>query len=207
MNTNNDFYKNCFTEIEKGKVNSKFNKTTMKCFDSEDNKFSMDCEGNLVVNSIITRETNNLETNFEAIYPIGSVYISVNDINPSTLFGGTWEQITGRFLLGCGANESNTTPYWGDCDAASLNCPLCETGGEIKHTLTIAELPQHNHQLFKNVPYGMPYNDTSGVSLGGTGKINYGESYSPFSVGITGGGNSHNNMPPYLAVSIWKRVA
>lgn len=208
MSTNEEkFYNNCFTEIEAGKVNSKFNKTTMKCFDSEDNKFSMDCEGNLVVNSIITRETNNIETNFDVIYPVGSVYISVNDINPSTLFGGTWEQIKGRFLLGCGLNESNTTSYWGNCNAGSHNCPLGETGGEAKHTLIVEELPQHNHQLIKNVPYGMPYNDVSGTNVGNGGPLHYQESYEPFSIGNTGSGWEHNNMPPYLAVSIWKRVA
>ncbi len=208
MNTNEEkFYNNCFTEIEEGKVNSKFNKITMKCFDSENNKFSMDCEGNLVVNTITTREINNLETNFDAIYPVGSVYIAVNDINPSTLFGGAWEQIKGRFLFGCGENESNTTTYWGNCVASSYNRPLGETGGEPKHTLTIEEMPQHNHQLIKYVPYGIPYNDTANVSLGGSGKINYGESYEPFRIGNTGSGWEHNNMPPYLAVSIWKRVA
>ena len=73
MNTNDDLYlKNCFTEVEEGKINSKFNKTTMKCFDSEDNKFSMDCEGNLVVNSIISRETSpTTGQTIDQIYQVG----------------------------------------------------------------------------------------------------------------------------------------
>lgn len=36
---------------------------------------------------------------FDKIYPIGSIYISANSINPHNLFGGVWEQIKGRFLL------------------------------------------------------------------------------------------------------------
>ena len=48
MNSSDEkFYNDCFTEIEEGKVNAEFNKATLKCFDSKDNKFSMDCEGNL----------------------------------------------------------------------------------------------------------------------------------------------------------------
>lgn len=37
---------------------------------------------------------------FQPYFPVGSVYISVSDINPATYFGGTWERIKGRFLLG-----------------------------------------------------------------------------------------------------------
>ena len=42
---------------------------------------------------------------FDKIYPIGSIYISANSTNPHDLFGGTWEQLKDRFLLGCGTKE------------------------------------------------------------------------------------------------------
>lgn len=189
MNTNNEFYANCFTEIEEGKVNSKFNKTTMKCFDSEDNKFSMDCEGNLVVNSIITRETNNLKTDFDAIYPIGSVYIAVNDINPSTLFGGTWEQIKDTFILGCGDKYQNGS-----------------IGGEESHTLTINEMPNHNHNISKRTAPQKDFN--FGLDVMHFSGDYYDDSYRiTMETANVGGNTSHNNMPPYLAVYIWKRIA
>ena len=131
--------------------------------------------------------------------------MSMVETNPSILFGGTWEQIEDKFLLSAGSiYESGTT------------------GGSVSHnhvtgncSLTIEQMPQHNHQLIKNVPYGMPYNDTEELPMGAGGPIRYQESYSPFLVGHTGGNQPHNhgntgnsdNMPPYLVVYVWKRVA
>lgn len=67
------------------------------------------------------------EGTLNAIYPIGSIYMSVNSTNPSQIFGGTWEQIKDRFLLACGNTYSNGA-----------------TGGEANHILTIAETPTHS---------------------------------------------------------------
>ena len=80
-------------------------------------------------------------------YPIGSIFLSVNNTNPSQWFGGTWEQIKGRFLLGQGANVSNTTNYWGTYNANTCNFPNGEMGGEPTHTLTQHEMPSHSHNV------------------------------------------------------------
>lgn len=69
-----------------------------------------------------------LNDKWETIYPIGSIYMSVNNVNPSTVFGGTWEQIKDKFLLACGDTYNNGA-----------------TGGEATHTLTSDEMPSHNH--------------------------------------------------------------
>ena len=61
-----------------------------------------------------------------SIYPIGSVYISTSAVSPADLFGGTWQRIQGRFLLGADSTYS----------AGS-------TGGEETHTLTVDEIPAH----------------------------------------------------------------
>ena len=67
---------------------------------------------------------------FDLLYPIGSIYLSTNNVNPGTLFGNTWEQIQDTFLLAAGSTYS----------AGS-------TGGEANHTLTESELPGHTHTL------------------------------------------------------------
>ena len=64
------------------------------------------------------------------IFPIGSIYTSINSTSPATLFGGTWEQIQGRFLLS--ANSSYTAG---------------STGGAATITLSTANIPSHNHSV------------------------------------------------------------
>lgn len=122
-------------------------------------------------------------------FPIGSVYISVAEVNPSNFFGGTWEQIKDKFLLSAG-----------DIYKAG------NTGGEATHKMTVDEMPTHSHGLNKNVPYGIPYNDTNGTACGAGAGVFYHESYNPFTINNTGGNKAHNNMPPYLAVYMWKRT-
>ena len=65
-----------------------------------------------------------------AVYPVGAIYMSVNAANPGTLFGGTWEQIQGRFLLG-----------------ASSGHAAGSTGGAETVKLTGAQLPAHTHTV------------------------------------------------------------
>ena len=117
---------------------------------------------------------------WQTIYPVGSIYMSVNSTNPGTLFGGTWEQLKDVFLL-----------------AASSTYAAGSTGGEANHTLTIDEMPSHTHNIGANSgfrdessPYSYPHPGTKTKASG-----------------ATGGGQPHNNMPPYLAVYMWKRTA
>jgi len=62
------------------------------------------------------------------IYPVGSIYMSIVESDPSTLFGGTWERIEGQFLIGCNSTYPNGT-----------------TGGTTNTTLAVANLPGHTH--------------------------------------------------------------
>lgn len=131
----------------------------------------------------------------DIIYPIGSIYISVNPISPSVYFGGTWEQIKDRFLLACGSTYSNGS-----------------TGGEATHKLTINEMPSHSHDMDEHSYGGGGYKNKMGIRQDGGGSSHWTPqyaqttSYSTYKPTNTGGSQAHNNMPPYLAVYIWKRT-
>lgn len=143
-------------------------------------------------------------TNFvlDNVYPIGSIYMNVNSTNPGTLFGGTWEQIQGRFLLGM-----------------SSSYPAGSQGGEASHTLTENELPAHAHNPANEAGYyGFITNSQKAFTVGDMGSQSGSGRYYPYAsaefdisrntlTGTTGGGKSHNNMPPYLSIYIWKRTA
>jgi len=120
------------------------------------------------------------------IYPVGSIYMSVNETSPETLFGGTWERIKDRFLLGAGDTY----------EAGSI-------GGEAKHKLEVYELPSHRHNIVNYNENGAALTDRSPVVLGATRTGWEGSAFTSYE----GAGQAHNNMPPYLTVNIWKRVS
>ena len=120
----------------------------------------------------------------QGAYPVGAIYLSVTDANPAALFGGTWERIGGRFLLG-----ADTTYTAGS------------TGGEAVHTLTADEMPKHNHDVDNLNASG---NATPFMTVQAQDKRGFGGNVQTM---YAGGGKAHNNMPPYLAVYMWKRTA
>lgn len=133
----------------------------------------------------------------DVIYPVGSIYMSVNSTNPSVLFGGTWEQIKDTFLLATGDTYANGS-----------------TGGEATHTLTKDEMPSHthtqnahSHTIGSLARYVITGGGTASVGEGYGNSQNYKTGSTTATNKNTGGGQAHNNMPPYLAVNIWKRTA
>lgn len=125
----------------------------------------------------------------DVIYPVGSIYMSVNSTNPSVLFGGTWEQIKDTFLLATGDTYANGS-----------------TGGEATHTLTTDEIPSHLHrEANSTVVYNNSSSNRFATSGSGT-RISLATNLN-INTNSTGGGQAHNNMPPYLVVNVWKRTA
>lgn len=118
---------------------------------------------------------------FDAIYPVGTIYLAYNHTDPGTLFGGTWERIQNTFL-------------WATTSGGTIGL----TGGEQEVTLTVDQIPSHSHGSVysQHAPgtKGQAWYTTAGTSLA-------------YGAVATGGGQAHNNMPPYIQVSIWRRTA
>ena len=122
----------------------------------------------------------------DLLHPVGSIFQSTDATSPADLFGGTWEQVKDVFLLAAGDSH----------EAGS-------TGGEETHTLTKAEIPDHNH-AFKYTGQSV----TTGVNAVRLYQAASNQ-YNAYSGGQSSdcGDQAHNNMPPYLAVYTWRRTA
>lgn len=143
----------------------------------------------------------------DLVHPVGSVYISLDSTNPGTLFGGTWEQITGRFLLGTGTCAPNSDETFGTIKYPNIwNAGAGSTGGEDYHGLTVYEMPSHDHGILSGFgDKNDPAIDSDGFRYEWWGGSNRG--YNNAFISSSGGNGLHNNMPPYLGVYMWKRTA
>lgn len=140
---------------------------------------------------------------FKLIYPVGSIYLSTSTTNPSTYFGGTWEQVAKEsYLLGYSANNA-----WFDRPGqskGSANGP--GNWNTNNHTLTINEIPSHRHKFTLAFGGNDPAKGFNyGNSLAGVFGIEDGFNF----IGSTGGGKGHNHfhVSPYYIVVVWKRTA
>ena len=154
-----------------------------------------DAEGNKIDSTYIKKSD---------IYKVGGIYMSQNPTSPAELFGGVWTQIMYKCLVG--AVNSSGNKY-----SAGM------TGGSETVTLTTSQIPSHNHGpgtlkgeyhmrdsdkgdgIWGAEAYSYSSHDT--WSTGSAVKLTSG------TTGSTGGGGSHDNMPPFYAVYIWIRVA
>lgn len=165
---------------------------------------------NVVDSRVIKSKSSTLD--FNLIYPVGSIYMSINSANPSTLFGGVWEQLKDKFLLSAGDTYAGGST--GGSATNSHTHSVTASGTVGSHTLTINEIPSHTHSYLTKSGVkeaGSQGNDlwwngttsTTGATGGGQG-----HSHGFIGSAVTSGGASNtNNMPPYLAVYVWKRTA
>lgn len=132
-------------------------------------------------------------TTLQAVYPVGSIYMSVNTVSPSVLFGfGVWEKIENKFLLGTGTNYANGSTG-GSADAVVVShnhtsgklYVLTTSGGVINRVSKAGETGTKVRNLLQSNDGGIYRNKIQNSGENGTGK----------------------NMPPYIAVNIWKRTA
>ena len=139
----------------------------------------------------------------KSIYSVGDIIVTINSVNPSNRFGGTWEQFgQGRTLIGVGDVEDHNT-------ARPYNFEVLQTGGEYTHALTKYELPDHDHSILvvnksgnKPIPYkekailGTTSNTYDG-SITRVATTTY--EYNDYPL-------DHNNIQPYIAVYFWRKV-
>lgn len=168
----------------------------------------------------------------DLIYPVGSIYMSVNSANPGTFLNGTtWVQWgMGRTILGVGSNEANTDTTYGSVTKGSFNHKAAEVkGGEYSHTLTEAQMPSHTHTFTGTADshsHGVKNRKTNWGDSGGSKNViidaSTTDSYSALETvkstastsitpagtnASTGGGKAHNNIQPYITCYMWKRTA
>lgn len=126
---------------------------------------------------------------FLAAHPVGSLYETDIATNPGTLYGGTWAAWGGGKVT-VGLNTADT----------SFNT-VGKTGGEKAHTLTVQEMPPHEHDL-NAVNEGV---DQSNDSYHPPWRYNKQYTVTVLS-GPSGGGQAHNNLQPYITTYRWKRT-
>ena len=126
------------------------------------------------------------EALLDTYYPVGRIYLSSENVSPASFMGGSWERIQDVFLLCAG------TTY-----AAG------STGGAANVTLTTDQMPSHSHGELVTVS-----SPTGGWYSRVVADVGQNEPTVEIrQTAQTGGGQAHNNMPPYRAVYAWGRVA
>ena len=139
--------------------------------------------------SYLFDKQNAMRSVLDFFYPVGTIYTTEDkDFNPSTRWGGTWELIKDRMIIGAGNSYA-----------------VKSTGGEATHTLTGKEIPPHNHTSPVRIQW---YNEErNGVIFTGWGASNAQVDYQTQYTGYAGEGHAHNNLPPYYSAYIWRRTA
>ena len=134
------------------------------------------------------------------VYPVGSIYISINATNPTNLFGGTWEEFgKGQVLVGVDSSQTEFNT-------------VQKSGGEKTHTLTTSEMPAHSHDIYGNSKTQQASGSDTAWQVnqafrgyaGGERVTLYNNAFRTVSVGNT---HAHNNLQPYVTVYRWIRTA
>ena len=144
------------------------------------------------VDNLVSTLTEQYASIINIVYPVGSIYMSVNAADPSNLFSGTsWEKLEGRFLLGSSSTYTNGA-----------------TGGEATHTLAYDEMPKHTHLMYSGNGGGDgTWEPDGGSYLVDSVTDNKTTWWAPLGMNYAGASAAHNNMPPYLVVNMWKRTS
>ena len=128
----------------------------------------------------------------DLIFPIGFVVTLETSIDPNSIWGGKWIRTAkGKFIAGLNEDEDEFRT-------------VGKTGGEKTHVLTVDEMPRHDHEQLVTVNSGCSINGRVDYNTDAKNNNKYTQG---IRTGLTGGGNAHNNLPPYEVAYKWKRIA
>lgn len=146
------------------------------------------------------------------VYPVGSIYMTVNNVTPASLFGGTWVRFgAGRVIMG--ADENGAAEATGGSDTAQIPAHKHTTQS---HTLTVAEMPNHHHWMLNINNAGEAASYTSAAvqagpnkGFGGNAGTDYEGGGAAHSHGDTGnaGAQTIDVRQAFITCFMWKRTA
>ena len=228
LSCDNVFFKDAFTkrgdllDLEVDNIN-------IRCVTSKEDNFSLDEEGNLLVNSICTNNGSHVspvdrvkwdDRNFQEPLISGS---NIKTVNGESLLGDGNIEIEGggssnpQYLVGdlyLTTRSENPSVIFGgtwelygrgrtlvcvDSNDADFNT-MGRTGGAKTHTLSIAQMPSHTHPMVMSI-------GLHSLAESGTNWRFRRDTISEASTNATGGGQAHNNLQPYITCFIWIRTA
>lgn len=180
----------------------------------------------------VFKEIPSLATVADLIYPVGSIYMNVTNLNPATVFGGTWEEIQGKFLLGRSASHQVGTSGGNETVTLTIDQMPAHTHTgpshthstpNHTHTATCASAGAHAHAVDRtkkaasgtaryaaqatgshNTASAGAHTHTITVASGGGSTTG---AAGTGNTGSAGSGQAVNIMPPFLSVYMWKRTA
>ena len=160
------------------------------------NTFTANSATNKTVNITVPTDTGDLTNNAgylkaTDVYPVGSIVTFYDTADHSNFLGLTWTRFAaGRMVVGYDSSDT-------DFDT------IGETGGEKTHTLTVDEMPKHDHAYIVPPRYGWEWGDGGAMF----GQKSTTSALNTQLTGSTGGGQAHNNMSPYITAALWRRTA
>lgn len=158
-------------------------------WDGNENSCSCDCGFDIPKGGTLdTLTVKDIRGIANLIYPVGSIYMSLNQADPSTLFGGTWERIQDKFLLAAGGTYSAGSE-----------------GGNAAHK-HISPVGYNADNKAVGISYAQGQtNVTVNGAMAATGDTaSVGSAAYTWTLPST---SQESNVPPYLAVYVWKRTA